>query len=1312
MEDGLSDNFVLSIAEDHKGFVWVGTEWGLNRFDGDSFQVFKSTDSLSTETISDNGINQLLVDSLANSLWIATQKRGLSRFDFATEQFYHYPTEGSSNQSTQSGGITDLCLSKDGNLWIATYNNGLKKLNKKDNFIRNIDLSSAPLPYDYRIKCINEDKNGNLYIGHWGNGLTILSANQSIKHFQYDSSQPKGIPGNEVMAIYIDSFDNVWIGTHYGLALYHPDTDEFTVFRNSAVNRRGLTDNDIHTIREINGSLWIGTWRGGINVLNLSTADFSKPEEVLFEGIDVNHMALGLSPFPIERLFEDSFGNVWVGTQGDGLNILKHITPFFSQISYSPLKEDNNSLSNKIIHTLVFDKENQLWVGSAQGVVDVFSKNENNDYTKTQSFHFEDEILSSLVDKSDNIWLGVNRKGLYRYDKKKKTVSNIKITDPTHLHSYLTCIYEDVKGNIWVGTHHGLFKYTPANDELKEYNTKSIQLENNLISDFIEDVCGNFWIASITDGVSVVTPELELINHYNESNGLLSNSVNQLCKDSKNRIRVATTKGISIYTPTDSKKYTAHHLNSSSGLPDVYIRSVAEGKPNEFWIATNAGVSHYLEDFDIIENYNQQDGIQWGTFNSRSVAQSADGVIFLGSQNGICFFDSKRKAKSLNLPPIQITRFVYHDSKADVIDNVVSMPVASSFDLQYNQSTFSIHFNVMDYALKDKVEYAFLLKGLSNDWHYLKNQNQAIFRNLSSGNYVFKVKGRVKNQEWSEEASINIKIHPPFWLSWWAKSFYLFCVLALVYGFFSFYKRRLLLENALYVEKENLFQEQKRNEEKLQFYTNIAHELRTPLTLIVGPLGDLQEDKKLDKKQQKKISLIHKSAMRLSNLINQILELKKSQSYSRTLKVVRGDIAETVYGIVLKFKELNRNEQVSVEFSKEPLPPIYYDVEVVTIILDNLLSNALKYTLQGIVSVSIRKKRVEEANYIEIEVRDTGCGIAGKDQEKVFNRYFQVNNKHQQEGVGIGLALVKNLVELHQGVILLESEESLGTSFYFRLPLENTYPQALHLETEPVEVDENEEVLPTLLVVEDNEDIREYIADSFEDAFVILKANDGKEGLELAVNHIPDLIISDIMMPIMDGNTLCKMIKENIHTSHIPVILLTAKDTERDKTEGYSVGADSYITKPFTTNLLKIRVKNLLEGRKRVAEYISTNYYKKNTLAKSISRLDDEFLGKVVSMIEDNMATAQISISFLSSQLGMSYSTFSRKMKAVTGLTANDFIRKTKMRYAEQLLLTGKYTISEVAYQLGYSSMSYFREAFKAEFGLLPSKYVSNLEED
>lgn len=546
------------------------------------------------------------------------------------------------------------------------------------------------------------------------------------------------------------------------------------------------------------------------------------------------------------------------------------------------------------------------------------------------------------------------------------------------------------------------------------------------------------------------------------------------------------------------------------------------------------------------------------------------------------------------------------------------------------------------------------------------------------------------------------------------------------------YQRHLRLKFELKAEKVNHEKEQKLNEERLRFFTNITHELRTPLTLILGPLDDISHSSDITKAVKHKLAVIYQSAVRLNELITQILEFRKTETDNRQLRVVKANVVDAVHEVSLKYEELAQKPDVAIKFVAPENPiMMYIDKEVIAIILDNLVSNAIKYTDQGNIDISVERRRSGGRHLVDITVSDTGHGISATALPHIFDRYYQENGPHQASGTGIGLSLVKKLVTLHHGEVKVESNLEQGTSFIVTLDENEIYPDALrgdenasaklqgndtafgvlNLEEAVLSVENGK---PLLLVVEDNREILDYVAESFIDEFDVLKAGDGREGLALALNKVPDVIISDVMMPNMDGNAMCRALKKDIRTSHIPIILLTAKDSFEAKEKGYDSGADSYITKPFTHLLLRSRILNLLQQRRRdkmlIQESKETNLArKKEQLRESLNKVNQEFFDKLNKLIEENIS-GDVDVNLIASNLAVSTSTLYRKMKALTGISTNEYIRKYKMQYAEHLLLEGKYSISEISFMVGMNSVAYFRRCFKAEYGEIPSEYLKKLQ--
>jgi ligand-binding sensor domain-containing protein/signal transduction histidine kinase/DNA-binding response OmpR family regulator len=1314
IEQGLSNNQIKGITQDRNGFLWFATESGLNRFDGRTFTVYKKN-TLQTNSINSNELNQVLADPNDNIIWIATQRNGLNAYDYSTHTFYHYTKKIDDPNGIIADDVTNLAFAPDGNLWLSTYHAGIEYYNKKTKQFSHYNNVTIPGLVSNRAWSVTDDQEGKLYIGHTDKGLSVISLKDSVvKNYRFDPNNPNSLPANGVNCVFISKKKNVWLGTYNGLALFNPETEKFTVFKNIPGNPSSLLSNFVLYITELkDNKLIVGTENGGVSILDLSQVKLSEPNNISFQNIVAKDDDTGLSNPSITAILQDSFGNIWLGSYGGGINFISNRSDFFKTWAYSPLKGVENSLSSKTAWGICADDKNRLWIGTERGGIDLYERGiKIKNYRKATSSLPDDIILSALKDSEGNLWFGTFENGAVVHD--KYTGQFNKIKSVPKIGNRVQCLFEDKEKNIWIGTNDGVFSYNLKTKSTRIFNLKNSKLGDNLVRSISQDSMGRLWIGTLGKGLFIFTSQFNYVQSFYIGKGFCSNGITHIFRDSKNRMWVGTREGLVRFNSCDDTLYRVY--KEKDGLADSYIRAITEGLPGKIWVSTNGGISCFTEKDNLFINFNHSDGIPMGIFMDGSVTKTSDGNIYFGSQNGVCYFDSDNEQAAFKLPLPVISDFKIYDKHIAQTSYENSVPVTKEINLGYKQNTFSISFNVLDYALNNQVEFMYSLKGLDGSWYQLHNDNQVTFRNIPPGNYEFLLKARIHNQKWTNDAtSLQININPPFWLTWWAKiNYFVFFIFTTAY-IIRFYKRKLNLENALLWEQKNNQKEHELNNERLSFYTNIAHELRTPLTLIIGPLEDLKDEKSLSPAHVKKISLIYRNANRLFDLINQILEFRKTESQNRHLCVVYGDISNLIQEIGLKFKEFNKNKNISFDINIETQDvKLYFDPEVITIILDNLISNAFKNTKKGEIVLSLRSVIKDKTHYTEIEVRDTGHGIPSDALPKIFDRYYQVKSEYQVSGSGIGLSLVKNLAELHHGYITVQSSSNKGSSFCFQLITNNTYPDALHAhpsEQKPEVYEETSDDKRQILIVEDNAEICEYIASSFSGLYKTLIAENGKVGMELAFAHMPDVIISDIMMPVMDGFELCKILKEDIRTCHIPLILLTAKDTLHDKTEGYLIGADSYITKPFSAKLLQNRIENILESRRRIVELFSSNSdEKRKLLVESLSILDNDFIQKVTSIIEKNLDSEKINIAYIADQMNMSHSTLYRKIKALTGLSANEFIRKIKIKNAEQLLLTGKFSISEIAYKVGINSIPYFRQYFKAEYGVAPSEYINQIK--
>ncbi|MDX8337555.1 two-component regulator propeller domain-containing protein [Draconibacterium sp. IB214405] len=1316
VKSGLSNINVISITQDRDGFMWIGTKDGLNRFDANTFKVFRTSDS-DSNSICSNALNVVYADKFDDVVWIASEKNGVDAYNYKTHVFTHYDHdyENPSKNDLSANGITFIDGDEEGNLWFATYDAGIDRLDKNTKRFTNYNqanVSGLGSNYNWTVLYDSDER---IYVGHVNDGFSIINTRtMSAVNYRHDPNDPSSLTDNTVTSFLKDSKGRIWIGTRNGLNLFNPDNNRMINFKNDPENEHSLSNNFIQKMVETpDHKLYVGTEGGGMNILDLKDlAFFGDLSDVRFERILASETPDGLSGLSVQSVFQDSFGNIWIGGYGTGLSFLPARENDFHKIIYLPYIGNTNSLNNKSVNSICTDPEDQVWLASGSGGIGIYKDSKKLRQINSINNTSASQNIMSLYKTHDNdIYIGSSTGDLYfyNYNQDKFTAINA-FNDLKNIPIY--SFFEDSKHNLWFATDIGLYMYNPISQKSIVYTKENSGLSDNVIRAIAEDGDQNIWVGTLIGGLCVFDEDFKLIRNYGQSYDFYA--VNHIYKDSRDRMWIASQNDLFLInnTPADS----IMRLGKISGLAEADIKSIVEGKSeNEIWVSTINGISQIDMNTMHVSNFDANDGIVSGDYLPGSVTKTKDGKIYFGSQNGSTWFSQYIEQSTPANPSATLSSFSITNNR-NYLNQFTEIPFGNEIELKHNQSSFQIEFNVLDYSLSDKVEFIYQMKGLGDGWFLVNTEKEVTFRNLKPGYYTFNLKTRIQNNEWPEEVtSLSIRIKPPIWLTWWMKLIYFALITTAIVYALRFYTNKIKIENDLLFEKNSRQQEKDLNEEKLRFFTNITHELRSPMTLILGPLEDLLSDDSITPGQAKKLQIIQRVSTRLLQAVNQILEFRKSENKSRKLSVIKDDLAKYIYEIGEKYKDLNQNKAIEVKIEvPDQKIEMFFDPDIITIIMDNLLTNALKYTSEGRVELVLKQVQEGQLDYTEISVSDTGYGISDEDLPNIFDRYYQAKNAaHHIKGTGIGLALVKNMVELHEAEIDVSSTLNEGTTFSVKFLTNNSYPDAIHyFPEEPEEEQTEENTKNVILVVDDDAEIIEYIKDSLSDTYTIISAVNGKVGFDTACEEIPDIVISDIMMPIMDGIEMCKLMKTDVRTSHIPVVLLTAKGSLHDQKLGYDAGADSYLTKPFSSNLLKSRLKNIIDARSKYSLSTSSKFkQKQEILNESIGELDREFLKKLTSVIEENLEDEELNISYVAAQLNMSHSTLYRKIKALTSLTANEFIRKVRINFAEQLMLTNQYNISEIMYQVGINSSSYFRQCFKDEFGMNPSEYLQKLKE-
>lgn len=1265
--NGLSNNFVHGIVQDSRGRVWIATESGLNCYDGYHFTIYKSHNS----SLKSNFINTLYRDSKHRKIWIGVKGYGIYLLDesngYISDITPHHV--GISN-------VMSISPAFDGGIWIVCHNKILHYNYRSSSFSTYL---ATNLKESFRN--VIDDQNGHLIIAGYYGGIKAIDikSKKAIKIFDKNGHINK----ETINRFKIGINGKIWLATNYGLRML--SCLDFTMHY---IDKIGLCN--IHDIK-FYGEKMLITTEEGIKVIN-------------------SYSGRTLSTINIKGIwntYKDDYQNLWLGSHADGI--------YFLSTNNNPFK----CIIPQSVWCIVPDGSN-IWAGGANALY-LLSKNRLI-HTYSLNKNISGVVLSMEKEDNENLVLAIANR-LIRFNKQTKTFSEIKCQNKE---IPAITFYKDKKNTIWIATNSGIYSLRNGK-AIYEYKLNKI-LGKQTTNCIRIDAVGNIWIGTIENGIYVFDKYHCLIKHLTQSKAFFSNAVMHMQNGSNNRLWLATSEGVGLIENAGIS-YKCNHYNYKQGLKDPFIRGIREDKNGNVWVSTNNGLSYLNMRTHLFSNFGQSDGIPTSNFTG-GLSIFPNGMAYASSLDGIIAFNTNQLTAKRQTSAVNFTRCAILNSSVEQMSEEIIRPsVNGVFKLNYNQNDIRITFSVANLAQSKLVDYSYKVDNLVEAWT-LTDENTITFRSLSPGKYVIRVRARLHGQSWDSASStfMIISIAQPFWWTWQARLMYLLLIVTTVILSSRRYKHHLQIKSELELERRKNIAEQDINRERLQFFTNIAHEIRTPLSLIYGPITELEQSRQLNQNDSYQVNIIHKNCNRLMELINRLLEFRKVETNNQQLTVSKSDLKECVKEIGENFKAVNQNENVRyiLDF-EETSPYIYFDKEVIKSILSNLLNNASKYTEKGCIGLSLNQIVKDQHQYSCIKVWDTGCGISQDAIPHVFERYYQANGDHQASGTGIGLALVKKLCEQHHIQIFVESKINEGTVFTLLINNEETYPYALHKEaktnaqiethTEELKNIETESStehlsLPTLLIVEDNIEINNYIAHSLKTQFHILQANNGQEGLQLAKDVMPDIIICDIMMPIMNGLTMTKMLKNDFRTSHIPVIILTAKTTQEDQQRCYECGADSFITKPFSINLIRTRIKNIMESQKNTASFILQKINDKTSLQESdngkakLSTLDQNFLNKLNSLINDNIASEKLSLVLIAEQLKVSQSTLYRKIKALTGVSGNEYIRKIRLNHSLDLMLEANKNISEAAYESGFIDLAYFRTCFKEEYGEIPSDYL------
>lgn len=1263
----LTNRFVTDVAVDSLSRAWVATEEGLNCYDG----IRTITLQKRPGGLPSNQINRLLLDGGSQKIWVATQKAGLACYEMETGNVRVYTADGSEG-SLPDNDVSDVEQAPDGSIWAATFSKGLARLDEstgqftiytKDTFE---GMRDVPL---HIFKVLGD----RLLLGYWEGGVSILSlTDHSRTDFRFSEGNPSGLPSDEVRSLLVDSHGRIWVGTTAGLALYTGAGDKFVIFRHESGNTRSLPDGTVWDLAEdARGRLLVASGSGEVAALDISRTGMipsDAPFEMLTSGLGAHEPA-------VRALCPDKFGNIWVGTYGNGMSLLTDRTWGAGIIGQTYAGQDSREVS-----ALACSRDGSLVAGYRSGLIlEPYGKGI---WDNAEGESGRGAVLALMEDAQGRWWIGMENVGLAIRDKDRTRKIVFDRPDIS-----VQSLLEDGK-QVWAGTDRGLYcidKQTLG--IIRHWTHRTGEIPDDLVQTLLKDSNGMLWVGTFGHGLAIFDSSLSPVAQYDANSGLLSDTVNHLMEDSAGRIWVATPSGVVRFDGNPDE--IAAVYNSENRLSDENIRSVVEDSYGNLWLSRYDGVTCMAPNGNTAF-YDMRDGLPDGNYFVSSAAITPDGRLWFGTTDGIGWINPKVLLEKVELPPVEF----------------LSSPGELSTD--YRNNSMTVRFCVPDHSLGGRVDYSYRIPADDMDWTDCGPELE--FRRLPYGRHKLQVRARIHSQEWDDSWSeTTITVKPPFWMTWWAFIIYALLLAAGVWMYTRRQIKRADRKNEEKMLRERIMQERQMNDERMVFFTNVAHELRTPLTLILGPLEDMSRDEGIPSKSKAMLGKIKTSAQRLQSLVNQLLEFRKTESGCRELLVRFGDLSQLVETVSQLYQDLSSKPGVEFRRDIDPGITLWHDEEAVNIILSNLLSNAWKFTSSGEITVSLK----DEGDKVALKVADTGCGMDEESLQNIFRRYYQVNGPKKSSGTGIGLALVKNLCDLHGIDLSVKSEPGKGSEFTLLLNPRETYPNAQHAALESAETPQSEPEPHEesqgikVLVVEDNADIREYIKDCLEGEYSVSMATQGREGLKEAVREMPDIIVSDIMMPEMDGIAMLRAIRQDVYTSHIPVILLTAKGTDEDRLEGYEVGADSYLVKPFNKALLLGRIRNLLERQSRLMKQVS-----QTGTSAGLSPMDNEFLRRYTEFVHEHMTDEKIDTASLAGQFAMSQSTLYRKVKAVSGLSPNELIRNIRLsRAAELLVSNSSLSIAEIGWQTGFSTAVYFRTCFKERYGVTPSEYRSRKAE-
>ncbi|SFF73481.1 hybrid sensor histidine kinase/response regulator transcription factor [Sunxiuqinia elliptica] len=1317
-ENGLSNNSVNCILQDSRGYMWFSTYYGLNRYDGYNIISFYSI-SEKEETLSSNFTTKLIEDEHGH-LWIGT-KFGLNKFNKDTERFKRYWANTKQTNALQNNHIGALLMDHQKRVWVGTMGGGLHCYQPSTDSFECFAQNYSHLPYINFISALTETPDKQLWVGTHGNGISLFTPEtNSFTNFNF--------PAMEVNSLLDDGNGSIWIATD-NMGLYRFDksrqvyerfdmkgsemhsnmniilslttnTDgtilasidgggiviidpiQKTVINNSE-HARAFEHLDTKAVFSIcidnKGLYWVGTIGKGLRLINMKRNRFQHFKHQ-------PNTPNSLSDNAILSLLEDSKSRIWLGTDGGGLHLFNPQTQNFK--NYNQL---TSNLKSDVIKRIYEDWDHQLWLGTYGSGLAWLNESKNELVAFTPNTPDNNKPLSISVwsitqQKENKLWIGTLGNGLYEFDTQTKTFTHLGTIFPklsSVMNDYILSLFVDSKQNLWIGTSNGIYVWYHKQQKYIRYlfdDRNDSGVGKNAILCINESSDGNIWLGSNGGGVFNIDPITG----------------------------------------------TIENLTLNEGLAQEQVYDITETHPGILWFATHGGLSKYNTKRKRFQNYDSRDGLLGSTFNALLFNHKED--LMVGGVKGLNIFDPTVFKVNSHIPEITLSELYINNIpvKAGDPNSPLTKNIAEtkSIVLSHKQNNIGLEFVAINYFRSEKNTYSYKLENASEEWSKASTDRLVKYNNLQPGTYTFHVKAANNDGIWSQSNPIlQIKVLAPWWKRWYAYLTYFLLIGGSIYAYIRYTVLWMDMRRKLAFEKMESERIKELNQMRLQFFTNISHEFRTPLTLISGPLQTLKESLKLDPEEQQLFSIADKNTSLLLRLINQLMDFRKAETGSMNLNVSKGNIIAVIKTCAESFRYMAIERQMTYTISSQTDSLIVqFDADIIEKIVYNLLSNAFKYGKEnGEVKINIRLSEANQENgsSLSIQVADNGEGIDSHHPEEVFKLYKRFESKHSNiTGTGIGLALTKSLVELHGGNIGVESHKEQGTTFTVTIPISEIHEESPSIETSETLVDRDEFNTSysqetsqpntgqkrTILLVDDNPQVIQYLHSILHKNYQLSSANNGVQAFDLLMKRSFELVITDLMMPEMDGIELCERIKKELSTSHIPVIMLTAKSSLANRIEGLNTGADAYLPKPFNPDLLKAYINNLFQNRDKLKEIFTSNAIVLPSEVTSNS-VDEQFIAKAIKIVRNNLDDIAFGVEEMSKEMGISRSSLSRKLKALTGQSPNHFVRTMRLKEAAARLISSNDHINEIADKTGFNSTSYFIRCFKKEYDMSPGQY-------